>query len=411
GAGGTVTVKNGVDGKDGADGKSVTITNNPDGSSTITDGAGGTVTVKNGVDGKDGIGGKTTAGHAITITGLGTEASPYVVNANETELILSGDVTGPANANKLTTLKEKPVNQTPPTANGQALVYNGTEWVAGTPSIDVTNVLNAKNLKAADTEPTIEVTEGGTGAVLVETSIRVKDESITSGKIKNGTIQPIDMANGGIDKVLITDGSGNPKWEDKSKVGEVITADNGLTKTGTKVQLGGDLLRATKIVTTSANTLALVGLDKKNVQNEQTHRLMAVDNNGDIIKGLKAAMPKFFYMPSIVIPTSEEQLSAPGSGHLANDTFSDSTLKGEINLYKRYEKQFGSPITSNTGKNTTLPVLPASELDYHITWYDTSVFKVVTVSDSGILNYELQKSADVTVGTFMNIVFAVRNDN
>ncbi|SER69850.1 hypothetical protein, partial [Myroides profundi] len=364
---------------------------------------------EDGADGKDGIGGKTIQGHAITITGAGTEGSPYVVNADESKLILVGDVTGPANTNKLTSLKGKSVNQDAPTTNGQALVYNGTEWVAGTPSIDVTNVLNAKNLKAADSEPTIEVTEGGTRAVLVETSLRVKDESITSGKIKDGTIQPIDMANGGNNQVLVTDATGKPKWEDKSTLG--VTADNGLTKTGSNVQLGGTLLKATEIVTTSANTLALKGLDKKNVQNEQTQHLMAVDNNGDIIKGLKAAMPKFFYMPSIVIPTSQEQLNAPGSGHLASDTFSDTTLLGKIDLYGRYTMQFGTPKTSNTGKNTTLPVLPASELDYHITWYDTSVFKVVTVSDSGILNYELQPGADVTVGTFMNIVFAVRNDN
>ncbi|MEK6513336.1 hypothetical protein, partial [Myroides odoratimimus] len=411
GAGGTVTVKNGEKGADGIDGKSVTVTPNPDGSATITDGAGGTVTVKNGIDGKDGIGGKTMAGTAITIEGEGSEDNPYIVNADVSKLILSGDVTGPANANKLTSLKEKPVNQTAPTTEGQALVYNGTEWIAGTPSIDVTNVLNAKDLIADDVEPTIEIVSGGVKAVLVETILRVKDESITSTKIKDGTIQPIDMADGGNNQVLVTDSTGKPKWEDKSKVGEVITADNGLTKTGTNVQLGGTLLKATEIVTTSTSTLALKGLDKKNVQDQQTQHLLAVDNNGDVIKALKAAMPKFFYMPSVIIPTSLEQMNATGSGSLAGDTFDDSSLTGKIDLYGRYVKQFGTPVTSNLGKNTSLPVLPKSELDYFITWVDTTVFDSVAVDDDGVLTYKLKQNADVTVGTFMNIVFSVRNDN
>ncbi|MDM1399036.1 hypothetical protein HX049_18065, partial [Myroides odoratimimus] len=402
----------GADGDKGEDGLSVTLTNNPDGSATIKDGSGNEVTVKNGVDGKDGIGGKTIAGTAITIEGDGSENKPYIVNADISGLILSGDVTGSANANKLTSLKGKPVSQTAPTTEGQALVYNGTEWIAGTPSIDVTNVLNAKDLKAADEEEsTIEIVSGGVKAVLVETSLRVKDGSITSTKIKDGTIQPIDMADGGKNQVLVTDSTGKPKWEDKSNVGEVITADNGLTKTETNVQLGGTLLKATKIVTTSTSTLALSGLDKKNVQDQQTQRLLAVDSNGDVIKALKAAMPKFFYMPSIVIPTSAEQMNASGAGAGPNDTFVDGTLQGKIDLYGRYVTQFGSPKESNPGKSTDLPVLPKGELDYYITWYDTNVFETVTVDNDGILNYELKDGADVSVGTFMNIVFAVRDDN
>ncbi|MFM9403798.1 hypothetical protein ACKLNQ_18010, partial [Myroides odoratimimus] len=364
-----------------------------------------------GADGKDGIGGKTIAGTAISIDGDGSENKPYIVNADVSKLILSGDVKGPVNANKLTSLKGKPVNQDVPTTNGQSLVYNGTEWIAGTPSIDVTNVLNAEDLKAADIEPTIEIVSGGVKAVLIETSLRVKDESITSTKIKDGTIQPIDMAKGGSNQVLVTDSNGKPKWEDKSKVREVVTADNGLTKTETNIQLGGALLKATEVVTTSTSTLALKGLDKKNVQDQQTQRLLAVDNNGDVIKALKAAMPKFFYMPSVIIPTSEEQLVVPGAGNLLGDTFDNSKGEGRIDLYARYVKQFSDPVTSNPDANTTLPILPKSELDYFIVWIDTSVFENVKVDNDGVLTYKITAGADINVGTFINIVFSVRNDN
>src|SRR5690606_26401425 len=138
-------------------------------------------------------------------------------------------------------------------------------------------------------------------------------------------------------------------------------------------------------------------------------RIVVADEDG-VLKSLKAAMPKFFYMPSIIVPTSEEQLNNPASGQVTGDAFDDNTLQGTINLYGRYEAQFGTPMVSNGGSTTTLPVLPATELDYHITWYDTNVFTLVSVSDSGVLTYTVDGNADITVGSFMNIVFSVKED-
>src|SRR5690606_6513558 len=132
-------------------------------------------------------------------------------------------------------------------------------------------------------------------------------------------------------------------------------------------------------------------------------RIVVADEDG-VLKSLKAAMPKFFYMPSIIVPTSEEQLNNPASGQVTGDAFDDNTLQGTINLYGRYEAQFGTPMVSNGGSTTTLPVLPATELDYHITWYDTNVFTLVSVSDSGVLTYTVDGNADITVGSFMNIL-------
>ena len=107
-------------------------------------------------------------------------------------------------------------------------------------------------------------------------------------------------------------------------------------------------------------------------------------------------MPKFFYMPSIIIPTDASQVSA-------GQTF------GEINLHQRYADQFGGGgLVNNPGATTSLPILPANELDYYITWYDTNVFQNVSVSDSGVLTYDVLSNADVSVGSFMNIVFVVK---
>ncbi|MCH7400157.1 hypothetical protein MM236_19340 [Belliella sp. DSM 107340] len=147
-----------------------------------------------------------------------------------------------------------------------------------------------------------------------------------------------------------------------------------------------------------------------------TDRVVVADEDG-VLKTIdlseinpKATLPKFFYMPSIIIPTSESQLLEPNSGALAGDSFDDNTLQGVIDLHGRYSDQFGTPMVSNLGSITSLPVLPSNELDYHIIWYDTNVFTAVSVNNSGVLNYTVNSNADVTIGSFMNIVFAVRED-
>jgi len=55
-----------------------------------------------------------------------------------------------------------------------------------------------------------------------------------------------------------------------------------------------------------------------------------------------------------------------------------------------------------------LPTLAKTELDYYITWFDPEVFNTVTVNDSGILTYSVKTNAEITMSSFMNIIFAVK---
>jgi hypothetical protein len=171
------------------------------------------------------------------------------------------------------------------------------------------------------------------------------------------------------------------------------TAQNGLTQKGTQFTLGGDLLAPTVITTTPDFTLAFAGLSKNNVQS-QTQTVLAIGTD-NVVKALKATLPKFFYMPSIIIPTHTDQLQV-------------GEILGTINLYTRYQNQFGTPMSRNSTANTSLPVLPKNELDYYITWFDTNVFDSVQVTDEGVLTYSIKANADVTIASFMNIVFAVK---
>src|SRR5690554_404355 len=237
------------------------------------------------------------------------------------------------------------------------------------------------------------------------------------GDIKGEYWFPTEQGNEG--EVLTRVGGNQTEW---SNVSDLIEVSNGLEKNATDViQLGGDLIKDTKItldeneleIDATDSDLIISGLDKTKVQATNastgiTDHLLAVDANNNV-KALKAAMPKFFYMPSIIVPTSQEQLDAAGSGKLTGDDFDNTSREGTINLYNRYAQQFGgSTLIKSETAAPALPVLPSGELYYYVTWYDTNVFTSVSVDDEGVLTYEVDENADITVGSFMNIVFAVK---
>ncbi len=100
---------------------------------------------------------------------------------------------------------------------------------------------------------------------------------LTSGNIGIGTTTPtnklhivssnnplrLEGLQGGVstDSVMTVDGTGVVRMMKMTDLGaNAFTANNGLTKTGSLVQLGGALITATSITTTSTNTLAVAGL-------------------------------------------------------------------------------------------------------------------------------------------------------
>ena len=108
----------------------------------------------------------------------------------------------------------------------------------------------------------------------------------------------------------------------KKDVKDALTANSGLTIEGNTLKLGGTLTTKTKITASNQNTLAIEGLSTSHVQSD-TDYLVGMSNTNEL-KALKAAMPKFFYMPSIAIPTHKDQLAS-------HETF------GTIDLYEKYK--------------------------------------------------------------------------
>lgn len=115
-------------------------------------------------------------------------------------------------------------------------------------------------------------------------------------------------------------------------------------------------------------------------------------NNGSRWEKMVLGYTNWFYMPSIPIKTSE-------------------TLVGEtLDLYNQYKAQF-SGSSGNFAKSSDAPlVIPyfpeSSDLYYYITDFDPAVFSNVSVSNDGIMSYDITPAA--TDYTFINIIFVLK---
>lgn len=109
---------------------------------------------------------------------------------------------------------------------------------------------------------------------------------------------------------------------------------------------------------------------------------------------------RFFYMPSIVLPTDT-----------SDPSYDTNTQLFTIDIHKSYADQFQMTYPTTTVKSpgaTALPLLANTALEYFITYYDNNVFQEVAMSDHGILTYKLPTQLTVTDKTFMNIVFKIK---
>lgn len=118
------------------------------------------------------------------------------------------------------------------------------------------------------------------------------------------------------------------------------------------------------------------------------------------------AAPKFFYAPSMVMPTVNADL--PSYVTYAGGTFT-------VDMYAFYSAQFG--MTGDVGgaartaiKSTgagNLDVIPAASLGYFVTYFDNTVYDPASIAltADGKLSYRILATATVTAKTYMNVVF------
>ena len=168
-----------------------------------------------------------------------------------------------------------------------------------------------------------------------------------------------------------------------------------LPKTGT----------ASSVYTKPDGTLSAGGRDQ--TFDADAHRVLFANEQG-VVGHAMATKPLFFHMPCVVLPlenTSEYYKAATGFF--------------EMNLYQRYVEQFtnptGTPVAGSPAATRAvspsagaLPVEQAVDLEYYITYYDSKVFKDVSIDNNGVLRYKVIAGSEATEYTFMDVIFKLK---
>ena len=327
-----------------------------------------------------------------TVNGQATTAldlTPAIQAAQKTTTVVAGTnvtvspATPAATGNTAYTVNVATANGTAP---GVVKQGNGSVVVAtdGALSVDAAAITTGQNVTSTNK---IILTGTPTGAALKPFNIDVDETKLNlqnmAGKVTNNQI-----ATGTTGQVLITNAAGTTQWVDQSTLGDNTTASNGLTKTANNIQLGGALTAPTAIATTGTNTLAISGLP---ITGTTADKIVVADPTSGVLKLANAAMPKWFYMPSIVL-----DVATIGTGKT-------------VNLYNLYKSQFESvPGTMNsTGVQKSIPfLLNPADLEYYVTYVDATVITVTSVNANGVMTYNVTGKAKTT--SFANIVFVVK---
>ncbi len=78
-----------------------------------------------------------------------------------------------------------------------------------------------------------------------------------------------------------------------------------------------------------------------------------------------------------------------------------------IDLYALYRAQYATPVISSPSAPNTIPIYEANELYYYVTFADPVVFNIDSLSDAGVLQYDIL-SIPTDDNTLINVVFVVR---
>ncbi|MGG5576336.1 beta strand repeat-containing protein [Myroides sp. C15-4] len=298
------------------------------------------------------------------------------------------------------------------------------------------NTITASKLQA-ESVTDVKIKDGAVTTTkinnLAVTNIKIANNTITGGKLENGTIQTGKLADGAVTTekisagnaqrghVLTVESNGNVAF--KAPTGQSITKKELKGSDVIKVTNGRDAVL--EEVTLDINSGSIKGnhldygavdsaeladnaVGNEHIQNESvtSDKISSVDEEevntpeGYVLtsdgSGGAAFRPakggggaSFFYSPSFVVDI------IPGS-------------RGEENVYMIYKNQFTNAISSRS--SASLDIYDADELDYFIVYYDDDVFEDVSINESGVLTYKVQRYAQVTARSYFNVVMKLRED-
>lgn len=319
----------------------------------------------------------------------------FAKQSDVTEITLKGDAVGKTGETKVVAIQGVSVIGAPTIAN-QVLMYDGTSWTPTT--ITASQLSDAKNLSAADgNNATIEVVTGGLNATLVETSLRVKNESITSAQIKNGEVKTEDLADKNVTagklvadpkdegKVAVVQNDGSVKYENLASsnvTGQDVTAvtDKVVLSEGAK----GAALKAFTIDVDEKK------LSLQNIGGKVTNDQITPGTAGQVL--ITDGTTTKWVDQSTLIPTTTNELTL--NGNVLTSTV--NSLKSTVNLTEgsivSSKGIKGTGITvgggdNSTLKDVTLAITPGTAgqvmitgEDGKTTWVDQSVISPTTTN-------------------------------
>ncbi|UUF12405.1 MULTISPECIES: hypothetical protein [Flavobacterium] len=159
----------------------------------------------------------------VTIEGLGTTASPFLVkDLGIVTAKLADDAVTTGKILNETILSEDIKDGEVATVD---IASGGNDKVLVTDAAGVVAWLDKSAFGAIADQVTIEGLGTTASPFLVKdlgiVTAKLADDAVTTGKILNGTILSEDIASGGNDKVLVTDAAGVVAWLDKSAFGAI----------------------------------------------------------------------------------------------------------------------------------------------------------------------------------------------
>lgn len=290
-----------------------------------------------------------------------------------------------------------------------SLIKNGNGTLTYTNELGQENIIDLytdlEELSAQEETPTF-IEDNGDGS-FTYTNEQGEAEAVTVDYsqelgpfVLSGNTLELSLEKGGTAAVdlseLLGTAGGTPTLGEDLEAGDAsVVVENGEGAT----LMAASVSVAEEGITTGKIASKAVSPEKLSAAAEDAGKVATVQEDGSVsYEEIKAAMPKFFYMPSILVPVRERQV----------DTRYDAQDRlGRINLYARYQDQFGSPMASSENAQASIPTLPATELEFHVTYYDDRVFQVERITADGILHYSV-KDAPLTEVSFMNIVFVIK---
>lgn len=158
-------------------------------------------------------------------------------------------------------------------------------------------------------------------------------------------------------------------------------------------------LRVRELPVNGSNNAIYNGSDTKSTVFNAIKQVVS-DNNG--VLGTKEFEQEWFYMPSIVLPLTNTDLTA----HPYTANITNAGAMYTIDIYEIYKKQFVDNIKSVGA--SALKVHAKDALDFFVTYYDSTVFENVSFNTDKKLVYTVKENRIVSEHTYMNIVFKVK---